>query len=75
MRREDGVELQNVLEAQCSNPWMDGNALQERYTVTDRNIRGKPAQVRGITRVMASTKDDVLALPVANIKVETLCAV
>lgn len=73
MWSEDLVELENSLEAQRSDPWVDRNTSQQGDAITDGNFGRKPAEVRGITRVVASAKDDVLALLIANKEVETLC--
>ena len=75
MWSENLVELENSLEAECSDSRMDGNTLQQGDAITNGNVGGKLAEVWGITGVVAGTKDYVLALQTANKEVETLCGV
>lgn len=62
MWSENLVKLENFLEAQRGDSGMDGNTLQQGDAITNGNVGGKPAEVWGITGVVAGTKDDVLAL-------------
>ena len=54
---------------------MHGNTLQQGDTITNGNIGRKPAEIWGITGVVAGTKEYVFALQIANKEFETLCGV
>lgn len=75
MWSENLVELESFLKAQRSDSGMDGNTLQQGDTITNGNIGRKPAEIWGITGVVAGTKDYVFTLQIANKKFETLCSV
>ena len=73
MWSENLVEREGLLEAQRSDSGMDSNTPQQGDAITNGNVSRKSAEVGGITGVVASTKDDVFALPIVNKEIETLC--